>query len=172
MRYSFIKPRKKTIISPEFKLLFFFFTITIGMLFMSYSYLKVKTLMYESSIEERLAKGETLRSDIVSMHEEIRFIEVQRQHAEGIYTSNTVLKESIHNLFDLVPEKITLSQALLKENELELYGVTPSKEVYEFLLLAPLRSIFHRSYTSYYAMPNGWYSFVSKNYLDREISTQ
>ena len=172
MRYSFIKPRKKTIISPEFKLLFFFFSITIAMLFMSYSYLKVKTLMYENSIEERLAKGETLRSNIVSMHEEIAFIEIQRQHAEGIYTSNTVMKESIHNLFDLVPEKITLSQALLKENELELYGVTPSKEVYEFLLLAPLRSIFHRSYTSYYAMPNGWYSFVSKNYLDREISTQ
>ncbi len=172
MRYSFIKPRKKSIISPEFKLLFFFFTVTIGMLLMSYSYLKVKTMMYESSIEERLAKGETLRSNIVSMHEEIAFIEVQRRHAEGIYTSNTVLKESIHNLFDLVPEKITLSQALLKENELELYGVTPSKEVYEFLLLAPLRSIFHRSYTSYYAMPNGWYSFVSKNYLDREITAQ
>ena len=172
MRYSFIKPRKKTIISPEFKLLFFFFSITIGMLFMSYSYLKVKTLMYENSIEERLAKGETLRSNIVSMHEEIAFIEIQKQHAEGVYTSNTVMKESIHNLFDLVPEKITLSQALLKENELELYGVTPSKEVYEFLLLAPLRSIFHRSYTSYYAMPNGWYSFVSKNYLDRELSTQ
>ncbi len=172
MRYSFIKPRHKSIISPEFKLLFFFFTITIGMLFMSYSYLKVKTLMYNSSIEERLTKGETLRSNIVSMHDEIAFIEVQKQHAEGIYTSNTVLKESIHNLFDLVPEKITLSQALLKENELELYGVTPSKEVYEFLLLAPLRSIFHRSYTSYYAMPNGWYSFVSKNYLDREIAAQ
>lgn len=172
MRYSFIKPRKKTIISPEFKLLFFFFSITIGMLFMSYSYLKVKTLMYNNTIEERLAKGETLRLNIVSMHDEIAFIEVQKQHAEGIYTSNTVLKESIHNLFDLVPEKITLSQALLKENELELYGVTPSKEVYEFLLLAPLRSIFHRSYTSYYAMPNGWYSFVSKNYLDREIAAQ
>ncbi len=172
MRYSFIKPRKKTIISPEFKLLFFFFSITIGMLFMSYSYLKVKTLMYNNTIEERLAKGETLRVNIVSMHDEIAFIEVQKQHAEGIYTSNTVLKESIHNLFDLVPEKITLSQALLKENELELYGVTPSKEVYEFLLLAPLRSIFHRSYTSYYAMPNGWYSFVSKNYLDREIAAQ
>lgn len=129
-------------------------------------------MMYDSSIQERLAKGDSLRSNIIKMHEEIAFIEIEQQHSEDIYTSNTVLKESIHNLFDLVPEKITLSQALLKENELELYGVTPSKEVYEFLLLAPLRSIFHRSYTSYYPMPNGWYSFVSKNYLDREISTQ
>lgn len=172
MRYSFIKPRPKSLISPEFKLLFFFFSITISMLFMSYTYLKIKTIMYETSIEERLVKGENLRSSIINMHGEIAFIEIEQQHSEDIYTSNTVLKESIHNLFDLVPAKITLSQALLKENELELYGVTPSKEVYEFLLLAPLRSIFHRSYTSYYPMSNGWYSFVSKNYLDREISTQ
>lgn len=172
MRYSFIKPRQKTLIGSEFKLLFFFFAITIGMLFVSYSFLKVKSLMYQNSVQELLAKDQTLRSSIVSMNEEIAFIGVEKLHSEGIYTSNTVLKESIQNLFDLVPEKITLSQALLKEDELILYGVTPSKEVYEFLLLAPLRSIFHRSYTSYYAMPNGWYSFVSKNYLDRESLVQ
>ncbi len=170
MRYSFIKPRPKSIVSPEFKLLFFFFSITIGMLLLSYSFLTIKTLMYENSIQEMIAKGERLKGNIVSMHEEIAFVKIEKRHAEGVYTENTVLKESIHNLFDLVPEKITLSQALLKEDELVLYGVTPSKEVYEFLLQAPLRSIFHRSYTSYYAMPNGWYSFVSKNYLDREIN--
>jgi len=169
MKYSFIKPRAKRLVSPEFKLLFFFFSITIGMLVLSYSFLKIKTLMYENTMEELLAKGETLKEGIVSMHENIAYVKIQRQHSEGIYTENTVLKESIHNLFDLVPEKITLSQAMLKEDELILYGVTPSKEVYEFLLQAPLRSIFHRSYTSYYAMPNGWYSFVSKNYLDRPV---
>ena len=170
MRNSFIRPRDKRIVSPEFKLLIFFFSITIVMLVSAYSFLKIKTIMYESNIYELQAKSETLKNNIVDMHEEIAFIEIQKQHAEGIYTANTVLKESIHNLFDLVPQKITLSQADLKEDELVLYGVTPSKEVYEFLLLAPLRSIFHRSYTSYYAMDNGWYSFVSKNYLDRELA--
>ncbi|MDF1881952.1 hypothetical protein JHD50_11700 [Sulfurimonas sp. MAG313] len=169
MQYSFIKPRAKNIISSEFKLLFFFFSITLGMLLVTYSFLKIKTMMYDSHIEEKLTKGETLRNNIVSMHTQIASIKMQDLHSEGIYTENTVLKESIHNLFDLVPEKITLSHALLKENELVLYGITPSKEVYEFLLQAPLRSIFHRSYTSYYAMPNGWYSFVSTNYLDRPI---
>ena len=172
MKYSFIKPRQKTLVSPEFKLLFFFFSITIVMLLTAYSFLKVKSYMYQSNIEELVTKGETLKNNITLMHEQIAFIKVEKRHAEGIYTDNTVLKESIHNLFDLVPEKITLSKALLKEDELVLYGVTPSKEVYEFLLQAPLRSIFHRSYTSYYAMPNGWYSFVSKNYLDKEIAVQ
>lgn len=172
MRYSFIKPREKSLVAPEFKLLFFFFGITMGMLLVSYTFLKVKTMMFESNIEELQAKEVTLRNSIISMHGEIAFIEIEKLHSEGIYTSNTVLKESIHNLFDLVPEKITLSQAFLKEDELVLHGMTPSKDVYEFLLLAPLRSIFHRSYTSYYAMPNGWYSFVSKNYLDRELAAQ
>ncbi len=172
MRYSFIKPRQKSLVSPEFKLLFFFFGITMGMLFFSYSFLKVKTLMYKSTIQELHDKGESLKTGIVQMNDEITYIKVEKRHAEGIYTDNTVLKESIRNLFDLVPEKITLSQAMLKEDELVLYGVTPSKEVYEFLLQAPLRSIFHRSYTSYYALPNGWYSFVSKNYLDREMAVQ
>ena len=169
MQYSFIKPRAKHIVSSEFKLLFFFFSITIAMLVVSYSFLKIKTLMYENNMQELVMKGETLKEGIASMHDEIAFVKIQRRHAEGIYTENTVLKESIHNLFDLVPERITLSQAMLKEDELVLYGITPSKEVYEFLLQAPLRSIFHRSYTSYYAMPNGWYSFVSKNYLDRPV---
>ncbi len=170
MRNSFIKPRRKRVVSSEFKLLIFFFSITLGMLLSSYTFLKIKTVMYESNIQELQAKGTTLKNNIISMHEEVAFIQIQKQHAEGVYTGNTVLKESIHNLFDLVPQKITLSQADLKEDELILYGVTPSKEVYEFLLLAPLRSIFHRSYTSYYAMDNGWYSFVSKNYLDRELA--
>ncbi len=170
MRNSFIRPRKKSLISPEFKLLFFFFSITLGMLVSSYGFLKVKAVMYETTRAELISKSEILKTDIINMNEEIAFIKIEKQHAEGVYTSNTVLKESIHNLFDLVPQKITLSKADLKEDELILYGITPNKEVYEFLLLAPLRSIFHRSYTSYYAMENGWYSFVSKNYLDRELA--
>ena len=172
MRYSFIKPREKSLIASEFKLLFFFFGITMGMLLISYSFLKIRTMLYENNIEQLLTKADTLRNGIVTMHGEIAFIDVEKLHSEDVYTSNIVLKESIHNLFDLVPEKITLSKAFLKEDELVLHGMTPTKDVYEFLLLAPLRSIFHRSYTSYYAMPNGWYSFVSKNYLDRELAVQ
>ena len=78
------------------------------------------------------------------------------------------MKESIKNLFDLVPDRIVLSEADLKERSLVLYGITPNKEVYEFLLQAPLRSIFHRTYSSFYPMENGWYRFVSTNFLEDE----
>jgi len=36
------------------------------------------------------------------------------------------------------------------------------------MLHAPLRSIFNRTYTSYYPAENGWYRFVYSNYLDEE----
>ena len=36
------------------------------------------------------------------------------------------------------------------------------------MLQAPLRSIFHRTYSSFYPADNGWIRFVSTNYVDTE----
>ena len=72
------------------------------------------------------------------------------------------------NMFDLVPHRITLSEANLLEDGLILYGITPNKDVYNFMLQAPLRSIFHRTYSSFYPAENGWIRFVSTNYIDKE----
>jgi hypothetical protein len=36
------------------------------------------------------------------------------------------------------------------------------------MLQAPLRSIFHRTYSSFYPAPNGWLKFVSTNYIDED----
>jgi len=54
------------------------------------------------------------------------------------------------------------------ENALILHGITPNKDVYNFMLQAPLRSIFHRTYSSFYPAQNGWLRFVSTNYIDNE----
>jgi uncharacterized ferritin-like protein (DUF455 family) len=44
-----------------------------------------------------------------------------------------------------------------------LYGYTPNKEVYNTLLLPPLKSIFNDTSVAFYPVGNGWYRFVSKN---------
>jgi hypothetical protein len=82
------------------------------------------------------------------------------------------MKESIRNLFDLVPDDITLDRAELDSESLILYGMTPNKDTYEYMLHAPLRSIFHRTYTSFYPVENGWYRFVSSNYLDNDTAEE
>ena len=168
MRYSFIKPRPKKLISSELRLVVAFFSVTLFMLLSTYSFLAYKTYAYGSSIQEYKEKTASLKSALDDMERKIAFIEKESRTSEQVFTANTVLKESIKNLFDLVPERITLSQAQLEENALILYGITPNKEVYEFMLQAPLRSIFHRTYSSFYPLDNGWYAFVSTNYLDDE----
>ncbi|MDF1874998.1 hypothetical protein JHD48_04540 [Sulfurimonas sp. SAG-AH-194-I05] len=168
MKYSYIKVRKKSIITPEVQLVGIFFGITLFMLFSTYIFLLFKDYRFT---QNRLEIKETItyiNKEIDSIEEKILFIEEESMLAESIFTKNIVLKDSIVNMFDLVPQRITLSEANLLENGLILYGITPNKDVYNFMLQAPLRSIFHRTYSSFYPAENGWLNFVSTNYIDVE----
>jgi len=169
MKYSYIKPRRKTLLTPELKLILAFFSITLFMLLSTYLFLVFKDYMFDNAKKEILNNRYDLNVSISQMKEQIRSIEVEKLLSEKIYTQNSVLKESITNLFDLVPERITLSRATLLENGLILYGITPNKDVYNFMLQAPLRSIFHKTYSSFYPAKNGWYSFVSTNYIQEDL---
>lgn len=168
MRHSFIAPRPKRLISTELRLVLFFFAVTIAMVAGTYLFLSYKTYDFVDERRTIVQKEEGLNRSIIRMQEEIKVIEGEVKIAEQVTTDNTVMKESIRNLFDLVPDGITLSRADLNATSLVLYGVTPNKDTYQYMLEAPLRSIFHRTYTSFYPAGNGWYRFVSTNYLDEE----
>ena len=168
MIYSYIKPRRKSIFTEDIQLLITFFTITLFMLFLTYAFLLYKDYSFSAQKEESLLKQETVLSHVEKLEEEIAKIQEQKSLSEKVFTKNIVLKDSITNLFDLVPVRITLSRAELLENGLILYGITPNKDVYNFMLQAPLRSIFHRTYSSFYPAKNGWLRFVSTNYIDEE----
>ncbi len=168
MKFSYIKPRKKSIFTPEFQLLSVFFGITILMLLFTYSFLVFKDYRFAQDKIDIINEIENINLNIDDMEKRITFIQKQSVLSEDIFTKNTVLKDSISNMFDLVPSRITLSEAKLLENGLILYGVTPNKDVYDFMLQAPLRSIFHRTYSSFYPAKNGWLRFVSTNYIDKE----
>jgi len=168
VKHSFITPRPKRLISGELRLVLFFFIVTIAMLVGTYTFLGYKTYDFSHERQNVAQKEKSLQNSIIEMEEQIKTIEVEAKIAEQVTTENTVMKESIRNLFDLVPEDITLSRAELESKSLILYGTTPNKDTYEYMLHAPLRSIFHRTYTSFYPIENGWYQFVSTNYLDDE----
>jgi len=170
MKYSYITPRPKSAFTAEIQLLVTFFSITLGMLFITYFFLLFKDYTFLSDMDELAVVQSELSVNIKEMKEQITFIEKENLLAQKVYTQNTVLKDSIANLFDLVPQRITLSEAKLLENGLVLYGVTPNKDIYNFMLQAPLRSIFHRTYSSFYPAQNGWLRFVSTNYIDEEIN--
>jgi hypothetical protein len=154
------------------RLVLFFFGVTLFMLVTSYLFLAYKQYDFKAQMAQMNQKSLELNSSIAAMDAQIAFIEKESAMAEQVYTSNTVMKESIKNLFDLVPDRIVLSEAQMKNDSLVLYGITPNKEIYEFMLHAPLRSIFHRTYSTFYPMENGWYRFVSSNFLEDEELTQ
>lgn len=172
MKHSFIAPRPKRLITGELKLVLFFFSVTIMMLAGAYLFLGYKTYAYVGEQQSVTQKEGELNRSIGAMQAKIREIEAEVKISERITTDNTVMKESIRNLFDLVPDGITLSRAELESNALILYGITPNKDTYEYMLHAPLKSIFHRTYTSFYPIENGWHRFVSTNYLDDENSME
>lgn len=169
MKYSYIKPRKKSAITAEAKLLFTFFGMTLLMLILTYVFLLFKDYSFTRDLKSIEREYVTLDANLAQMKEQIVFIEKENVLAQSVRTKNLVLKDSITNLFDLVPARITLSQAKLDKNSLVLHGVTPNKDVYNFMLQAPLRSIFHRTYSSFYPAENGWLRFVSTNYADEEL---
>jgi len=166
MKYSYIYPRKKSPLTPELKLLFTFFGVTLSMLFLTYGFLLFKDYRFSQDIVA-IVKGQgDLNKSINIMNNKLDFTAKESTLSEKIYTQNMVLKDSISNLFDLVPQRITLSRALLLKNGLILYGITPNKDTYNFMLQAPLRSIFQKNYSSFYPEKNGWLRFVSTNYVN------
>lgn len=168
MKYSYISPRKKSIFTPEIQLMSVFFGITILMLVFTYSFLVFKDYRFNQQKQDILEARTLVSQEIENIENRITFIRQESSLAESVFTKNTVLKDSISNMFDLVPQRITLSEAKLLENGLILYGITPNKDIYNFMLQAPLRSIFHRTYSSFYPVKNGWLRFVSTNYIDKE----
>jgi Tfp pilus assembly protein PilN len=163
MAYSFTRPKPKPKLDAESRILAIFLAVTLLLIggFTAF-------ILYEkASMQKRIAvmQRETAQLEAKSRRfkTEIARIERLAQKYETIQTNNTLLKESIQNLFDLVPDQITLTKAILDRDGLVLYGVTPSKDVYNYLLLAPLKSVFQRNVTTFYPLKNGWWRFVSVN---------
>jgi len=165
--YSFTKVRKKHLLSQEMRLVVFFFSMTLFTLFTTYFTLLYTTHSFRDKAAMFKQRSSDLNISIAKIRSDIELIYTQDAQSENVFTANTIIKDSIHNLFDLVPDKIILSSATIDKYSLVLQGKTPTKEMYNFRLQAPLRSLFHESYSSFYPAKNGWYYFVSKNYLNR-----
>ena len=169
-KYSYIEPRVKRIISPEVGLILSFFIVVflfiIGMLiYLSFQIGKFEDikLSYQHQIEK--VKYQTSIID-----EDIGVIKKSIATSSALHKRNLFFLSSIQNILQLVPDKITISKLEMKERELIIYGKTPTKDIYNLLMLAPLKSIFDRSYTSFYLEDNGWYKFVSYNSMDDNLT--
>lgn len=163
MTYSFITPRKKSAFSMFTKVWLVFITCVVVILGFFTLFIVYKVGAFKENAKQIHQERLVLEKRIDSLDGNISFILRQKAIAEEIYANNLVLKDSMKNLFDLVPDQITLHKVLMDKTSLVIYGTTPTKDTFNFLLEAPLKSIFHTSQTMFYLTPEGWYNFVSTN---------
>ena len=161
LTYSFIKPKLKPILS-LFSLIWISLIgfISVVCLIVNFS---IKILSYnlkEATNENQVSYDEYNRK-ITIIKEHIKNLSEQQDEIESILATNQALKRSLQNIYDIVPDTVTLDFVKLDKNSLEIRGQTPSKEAFTLLMEAPLKSIFTKTKTTFYQLPNGWLNFTS-----------
>lgn len=163
MLYSFIKPKPKSILKRVTKVWIVYTLLAVLCMFL---YSKVIELQIIGKINEQTkiesdTQGNKLK--IIVLQEYIQRLEYEIQLSQSNAMRNDKLREAINNIVKLIPDQITLKAIELNDNRLVLRGITPSREVYKFLLEAPLRAIFTQTRVEFYPLVNGWFNFMSIN---------
>lgn len=162
MTRSFITPRPKKLFADDTKLWLIFVVVSIAVIVGVDRYFVYQNghiidskHSYETKIKEAKYHQEHL-------HEEQTKLKTQIKKIDDTQANNVLLEDTVRNLFDLVPDPIVLAKVQMDDQTLVLEGITPTKEVYNYLLYPPLKSIFQTTKTSFQAQRGG-YGFVSFN---------
>ena len=165
--YSFTKPKPKPFFKEDTKLWLIFYIISISLYFTFSAFLLFKAYIFKKDVDN-------LNNQIIILNKKIKFlsrekkeITLQQNLYSEIINQNTLIKQNIQNLLDLIPKSIIINKFLLLKNQLVLYGTIPNKRVYNLLLLPALKSLFEETKTYFYQLPNGWYKFKSINILTK-----
>jgi len=170
LKYSYIEPRKKPLISAEVGLVLSFFAMLFVFIIGVIIYLSFKIEMFDSQKISLNHQIEQTRYYTKSITDDINIINISINLSAQLHKKNMFFLKSVKNLLQLVPDQITLSKLEMEKSKLTIYGTTPTKDIYNLLMLAPLRSIFDQSYTSFFIQENGWYKFVSYNSMDENLT--
>ncbi|MBN1840521.1 MAG: hypothetical protein JW802_10825 [Campylobacterales bacterium] len=165
---SFIAPRPKPFLSLFSKMWIVFIALMSLFMLMFNFYIVFEMRSFKQGMIDLTKEREMLEVKIDENDAMIGSILRQKALAEDIFSNNTLLKDSMNNLFDLVPDQITLKKVEMQKDSLILYGISPTQDAFNFLLAAPLKSIFHTSQTTFYLTKEGWYNFVSINKIMSE----
>lgn len=161
MHYSFISPLRKPIFSPITKSWILCFVVSAFIIVGIVMLLKFQTQTFidqSNEVDIKIDQQTILKSNLTA---DLNYLNTQLNEIKTIQAENAALISAIENLFGLIPDQITINTISLTKNELTIKGITPSKELYIFLLESPLRAIFTESKVDFFVLPSGWYNFVS-----------
>ena len=161
--YSFKPFKHKNVLFPDTKIWISFLIFSIILLFSFNALIHQKTKESYIFVAENELYVKTLNNEQFIIKSEMEDVEFKKNFIEKLYSHNIILKDSIKNIFDLVPDKITLTELTMRDKSLTMKGITPTKDMYKFLLEVPLKSIFDRSRVNFYLTRDNEYRFTSEN---------
>jgi disulfide oxidoreductase YuzD len=126
-------------------------------------------IISQEIIKQNSINSKNSQQNTQNITSQIQLINKKNSIYSDIKINNSIFADSIKNLFDLVPNQITLHSLELNEDRLIIKGYTPTKDIYNYLFDVPLKSIFDSSKTTFYMLSNGQYSFLSINKFEKKI---
>jgi Tfp pilus assembly protein PilN len=166
--YSFIKPKIKPLFNEDTKLWLIFISAVSTLMILFTLFLLTESYINKKNEKELQIQITKNFKNIKEFERKIKFIKQEKTLYTNIIVNNQLLKDGVKNLLDLIPDPITLTNIKIEKDSLIIYGITPTKDVYNILLLPPLKSIFTQTITNFYQMDNSWYRFESINTLKEE----
>jgi Tfp pilus assembly protein PilN len=171
--YSYKTPRKKPLFSKDSLLWMIFVGIVFTSLVAFGLYLYYQSSQYREALQTVKSSNDALSQSVMGYEKELKIFKMQETLGKEVRASNLLLKNSIKNLFDLVPDQIVLTKVVMQKDLLELEGTTPTKDTYRLLLEPPLKSIFKSSHVSYvFNTRLGKYEFKSRNSVADELEVK
>lgn len=164
---SFIKPRKKKLLDDMSSLWLVFIGLMSAGLIGFGIYINYKSSFYIKMLEDSEINNKTLGKKVHALKSDIQILNMQKELYQEVTSTNLIIKESVKNLFDLVPDQITLTDVAMEKDSLILKGYAISKETYFLLLEPPLKSIFDESQVVFSINKKGFFQFLSKNSMQK-----
>lgn len=167
-KYSLINPREKKVLRQDSKLWAVFVILLFGLYFLIYSVFVIMVTAVDYQTDSYNEERVLLEKKIKRVELNIDFVKSQEELSGKARDRNKIVADSVASILELIPDSIYLNEAVIEKNKLTIRGYTPSKEIYNYLLLPPLKSIFKETKTSFFPMDNGWFRFVSVNESEKE----
>jgi len=171
MKFSFTNARKKPLLSKGLKIwLSVVFIIEVIIIF-SNTLINSQITNYEQRIESNNMRRDRLDSVLKKLYKKERLIKREAALVKKMRDSNSNRRKKIHQIFELIGPKLTLTKATWQEDGLLLEGFTETKEAFDFALKDKLRKMYGANKTVFFDRPDGGFDFSSKNISnERKVS--
>ena len=165
MSYSFKQARSKSLFKKDTKFWIAFLVISVSIMLGLQIALSMKLTSTIDGIKSTRTDKEDLVKKTIEIKDEYAILKEHVIYANKLNAENSILKESMKNLFEIVPDKIILNKIEITPTTLTIFGTTPSRDIFNLQFAPALKSIFTKSETSFIRAEKGTSRFISINYI-------